>query len=70
MSAFDAVSALVTATVARFGALDVMVNNAGIASEGTALDVSLDGWRRTIDTDLSDRLPQRGGAQSLLLKHL
>jgi meso-butanediol dehydrogenase / (S,S)-butanediol dehydrogenase / diacetyl reductase len=43
----------VTAAVARFGTLDVMVNNAGIASEGTALDVSLEDWRRTIDTDLS-----------------
>ena len=53
VSEFDAVSALVNATVARFGALDVMVNNAGIASEGTALDLSLDDWRRTIDTDLS-----------------
>ena len=50
---FDAVRALVTAAVARFGTLDVMVNNAGIASEGTALDVSLEDWRRTIDTDLS-----------------
>jgi meso-butanediol dehydrogenase/(S,S)-butanediol dehydrogenase/diacetyl reductase len=50
---FDEVEALVKATVARFGALDVMVNNAGIAAEGSALDVSLEDWGKTVDTDLS-----------------
>jgi len=50
---FEAVRALVAATVERFGALDVMVNNAGIASEGSALDVSLEDWKKTVDTDLN-----------------
>jgi meso-butanediol dehydrogenase/(S,S)-butanediol dehydrogenase/diacetyl reductase len=50
---FDEVQALVKQAVSRFGALDVMVNNAGIASEGTALEVPLDEWDKTIDTDLS-----------------
>jgi meso-butanediol dehydrogenase/(S,S)-butanediol dehydrogenase/diacetyl reductase len=50
---FEAVDALVAAAVERFGALDVMVNNAGVASEGSALDVSLEEWRKTVDTDLN-----------------
>ena len=49
----DEVQALVKAAVSRFGALDVMVNNAGIAAEGSALDVSLEDWTQTIATDLS-----------------
>ena len=49
---FAEVSALVAAAVRRFGAVDVMVNNAGIAAEGTALEVSLEDWGKTVDTDL------------------
>lgn len=50
---FAEVSALVEAAVRRFGAVDVMVNNAGIAAEGTALEVSIEDWGKTVDTDLS-----------------
>ena len=49
---FAEVSALVAAAVRRFGAVDVMVNNAGIAAEGTALEVSVEDWGKTVDTDL------------------
>jgi meso-butanediol dehydrogenase/(S,S)-butanediol dehydrogenase/diacetyl reductase len=49
---FDAVRQLVAAAVERFGALDVMVNNAGVASEGNVVEVSLDDWKKTVDTDL------------------
>lgn len=49
---FAEVSALVDAAVRRFGAVDVMVNNAGIAAEGTVLEVSLEDWGKTVDTDL------------------
>ena len=53
VSNFDAVRSLVAAAVKRFGLLDVMVNTAGIASEGTAVDVRLEEWQATIDTNLT-----------------
>jgi len=52
VSSFDEVRHLVQTAVQRFGGLDVMVNNAGIASEGDVLEVSLDDWNRTVRTDL------------------
>lgn len=37
----------------RFGGLDVLVNNAGIASDGTPLEqLSLEAWRKVIAVDL------------------
>jgi NAD(P)-dependent dehydrogenase (short-subunit alcohol dehydrogenase family) len=38
-------------TVARFGALDVLINNAGIVETGYARDVSVERHRRTISTN-------------------
>jgi meso-butanediol dehydrogenase/(S,S)-butanediol dehydrogenase/diacetyl reductase len=40
------VEAMVAAAVARFGALDVLVNNAGFGSFGRVTDVSTENWRR------------------------
>ena len=47
------VEALVTETVKQFGALDVMVNNAGIGGLGGALDVTDESWDKTIGINLS-----------------
>ncbi|HBE15454.1 MAG TPA: 3-oxoacyl-ACP reductase [Ruminococcaceae bacterium] len=38
---------------AELGAIDVLVNNAGIAHVGLLTDMTDDEWRRLIDTDLS-----------------
>ncbi len=48
VSKFPQVKALVEAAVKRFGALDVMVNNAGIAPEGTITEASLADWEKTM----------------------
>jgi NAD(P)-dependent dehydrogenase (short-subunit alcohol dehydrogenase family) len=46
------VEALVNAAVERYGRLDVMVGNAGIALAGSAADMSEDDWRRVLDVNL------------------
>src|SRR5260221_10610340 len=46
------VTAMVEATVARFGRLDLLVNNAAVQTEGGLLDVTEDEWDLVIDTNL------------------
>ena len=43
----------VAETVARFGGLDVLVNNAGIGRFTHVADMSIETWRDVIDTNLS-----------------
>jgi 3-oxoacyl-[acyl-carrier protein] reductase len=41
------------ATVAKFGGLDVLVNNAGVGVFKPAAETTVDDWHRVIDTNLS-----------------
>jgi len=59
-------AAAVARTMAALGPLDVVVNNAGIALTGKALDVDDDDWQRVLDTDLSGAFRvARGAARAL-----
>lgn len=46
------VEALVKATIDKFGHLDIMVNNAGVGTLGSILDVSDEVWETTIKVNL------------------
>ncbi len=53
VSSYDDVASLVAAAVDHFGGLDVMVNNAGIAPGGNAIEITLENWHATLATNLS-----------------
>lgn len=46
------VTSLIEQTVARFGRLDVLVNNAGIGHYGHITDTTTEAWRRVMAVDL------------------
>jgi meso-butanediol dehydrogenase/(S,S)-butanediol dehydrogenase/diacetyl reductase len=48
----DDAEALAQATLQRFGRIDVLVNNAGVATSGPFLETSVEEWRRIMATDL------------------
>ncbi|MEV0071894.1 SDR family oxidoreductase [Amycolatopsis sp. NPDC050768] len=49
----EAVAALFAAVRERWGRLDLLVNNAGVSAGGTVADLSVERWRRTVDTNLT-----------------
>lgn len=53
ISDWDAVDALVAATVQRFGRLDVIVNNAAIYTSTNLLETSIEQWNRVISVNLT-----------------
>jgi NAD(P)-dependent dehydrogenase (short-subunit alcohol dehydrogenase family) len=48
----DSVLALVDATVAAFGRVDILVNNSGVLTSTPLLDTDPDEWSRVVDTNL------------------
>ncbi|WP_417218384.1 SDR family oxidoreductase [Arthrobacter sp.] len=53
VTSFEAWTAAVESTVATFGSLQVLVNNAGIYTPGSVADATIENWTRTIDIDLT-----------------
>lgn len=53
VTSFEAWTAAVKSTVATFGSLQVLVNNAGVYTPGSVADATIDNWTRTIDIDLT-----------------
>ena len=53
VTSMEDVQALVGAAVERWGRLDVMFNNVGVAIGGAAGEMSEDAWRRVIDINLT-----------------
>ncbi|MBW8907877.1 MAG: SDR family oxidoreductase [Mesorhizobium sp.] len=53
ISDWNAVDALVAATVAQFGRLDVMVNNAAIYTSTNLIDTTPEQWHRVIGVNLT-----------------
>jgi len=51
-SKFDEAEALITAITADFGALDIVVNNAGITKDGLLMRMTEENWDEVLDVNL------------------
>lgn len=52
VSDYSAMQALADEVNSRYGAVDVLINNAGIGTAGSFLDTTLETWKRTLDINL------------------
>jgi NAD(P)-dependent dehydrogenase (short-subunit alcohol dehydrogenase family) len=64
------VEAVVAATIAKFGRVDILVNNAGISWGERPESMSLDQWKRVLDTNLTGAFlfAQAAGREMLKMK--
>jgi NAD(P)-dependent dehydrogenase (short-subunit alcohol dehydrogenase family) len=62
-----ALTACITQTVDRFGALDIMVNNAGYIMFSPIVETAADDWRRMMDVNINGIfLGMKAGAQQMI----
>jgi NAD(P)-dependent dehydrogenase (short-subunit alcohol dehydrogenase family) len=62
------VEQLVQQTVARYGRLDLIFNNAGVGVGGEARDLSLADWRRIVDVNLMGVIHGTAAAYEVMVK--
>jgi NAD(P)-dependent dehydrogenase (short-subunit alcohol dehydrogenase family) len=65
----DAVEALVETTVAEFGSLDVLVNNAGASFMAPFEEVSENGWKTIVDINLHGTFHASQAAGAYMREH-
>jgi 3-oxoacyl-[acyl-carrier protein] reductase len=65
----QAVGALIGQAEAALGGLDILVNNAGIMTEVPMLELSIEAWRDTIDTNLTGYFLCTKAAAPHLMEH-
>lgn len=52
MSKVGEIRAFIDGAVARFGRIDILINNAGVQFPKSSVEVTEEDWRRTVDTNL------------------
>ncbi len=53
VSSFDAVGAMVASVLEHFGAIDILINNAGITRDATLMKMTLEQWNQVIGVNLT-----------------
>lgn len=67
VSSVDSIEAAMVFAAEKCGCIDVLINNAGIAETGSAIDTNFDQWTRVLDTNLTGAwLTARSFAQQCL----
>jgi len=62
------VEEVITATVAAYGKIDILINNAGISWGAKAEEMPLEQWRRVLDTNLTGAFLFSQAAARVMLK--
>lgn len=64
----EEVNSLIAATVAKFGGLDIIINNAGIGGTGGVLEVTDENWNQTLAINLSGAMYGTRAAAKIMKK--
>ena len=68
-SKFDEAEQLISAIVADFGALDIVVNNAGITKDGLLMRMSEENWDDVINVNLKSVFNVTKAASKIMMKN-